>query len=97
MITAVGLRFQISSGFCIEEIFVKYQEVRSPGRLKLHNRPEATVDQTTAIEGRGVFLRIHTIVLEIVRHHRLHGGIARFLVRPFDPGEHNRFICLRLN
>ena len=65
--------------------------------LEFDNWFEATENKPCAIEWHGILFHIHSFVLEIFRHHFLHGGIACFLVRPLDPGEYDRLIGRRLH
>ena len=59
------------------------------GFLEFDNWFEATKDKTFTIKRHRVLLYIHPFILEIFRHHFFHGSVARFLVRPLDPGKYD--------
>src|SRR5262249_19941586 len=67
-------------------------EARSGARAELQHGGEASEDHSLTLERDRAALRIQPRILHDLRHRR----ISSRLVRPFDPGEHTRFVLLRL-
>src|SRR5687767_4024698 len=67
------------------------------GELKLHDRREPAIDQPLAVERHRVLLRIDPVVALHELVHSAHCGVAGRLVGPFDPGEDNGLVLVRLD
>src|SRR5690625_1445383 len=74
---------------------------RSRARLQFNHRREAAENHPAAVKGHGVLLLVHAGIgcfrLLHPAGHGFHGCIARRLVGPFDPGEDDSLVLLRLH